>query len=118
MRARSLLLFAVGLLAACGGAAANGKNGAKSPNGSNGGDSIADEASKNGGIAGAGIGGGTSSQTTAGSLELQLLDPATPVKLDGVPLEWPARTAASQSIRGDGSSIALATALQYDDNKI
>src|SRR5450432_789920 len=102
MRARTSLLFLLlACLAACGGASANGKNGAKSPNGSNG-DSIANEAAKNGGIAGAGL-DGTSSHMTAGSLELQLLDPASPVKLDGVLPEWPAPTAASQSIRGDGS---------------
>jgi hypothetical protein len=118
MRARSLSSLSILLcVAACGGGAGSAKNGAKSASGANGNDSIADEASKNGGIAGAGI-GGSSSSATASSLQLDLLDPAAPVKLDGVPLEWPARTAASQSIRGDGSSVTFSAGLQYDDSKI
>ncbi len=119
MRTRASVLFSIfACVAACGGGAGSAKNGAKSPNGSNGNDSIADQAAKNGGIAGAGVGGSSSSNATASSLQLELLDPATPVKLDGVPQEWPARTVASQSIRGDASNLALAAGLQYDDAKI
>jgi hypothetical protein len=119
MRARSLSLFSILVaLAACGGGAGSAKNGATSANGANGNDSIGDEAAKNGGIGAAGLGGTSSSAATASSLQFNLLDPASPVKLDGVPLEWPARTNASQAVRGDGSSLTFATGLQYDDSKI
>ncbi|MEO7109233.1 MAG: hypothetical protein ABI183_02245 [Polyangiaceae bacterium] len=118
MRARALSSLSIlACIAACGGGAGSTKNGAKSASGANGTDSIADEAAKNGGIAGAGV-GGSSSSATASSLQFELLDPAAPVKLDGVPLEWPARTSASQSIRGDGSTLGFLAALQYDDSKI
>src|ERR1700690_946343 len=109
MRARSLLVLVATLITACGGASTATKKNAKSPNGSNGNDSIADEAAKNGGIAGLGPGVSTSA-ALAGSLQLQLLDSATPVKLDGVPQEWPARTSASQAIKGDGSNLGFSSA--------
>lgn len=119
MRALSHYLFPIlACLAACGGGAGSAKSGAKSPNGANGNESIADEAAKGGGIGAAGLGGTSSSGAMASSLQLNLLDPASPVKLDGVPLEWPARTNASQAARGDGTSITFATGLQYDDSKI
>ena len=117
MRARfSWVAWCVGIVA-CGGAQAGGNSSAKH-GGAKGDDSIAEEASKNGGIAGLGPGGDDAASTLAAALNLEMIDPANPVKLDGVPQEWPARTPASQAIQGDASNLSMTAALQYDDAKI
>ena len=105
------------MLAGCGGAGAGGNSNAKLP-GSKTDDSIADEAAKNGGIAGLGIDNGDPSTSLAAALNLEMIDPQNPVKLDGVPQEWPARTAASQTVQGDAANLSMTAGLQYDDAKI
>ncbi|MEO8878333.1 MAG: hypothetical protein ABI461_22250, partial [Polyangiaceae bacterium] len=81
MRARTFSVLALGFATACGGAQNDSAKNAKSGAGKND-DSIADQAAKNGGIAGLDPNGNPSSSGgVASSLTFQLLDPATPVKL-------------------------------------
>ncbi len=62
-------------------------------------------------------GGGESPEVTADGLRLEALDPARPVKLDGVLGEWPAPAKATTVIKGATKS-ALKVGLQYDDTKL
>jgi hypothetical protein len=62
-------------------------------------------------------GGGESPEVTADGLRLEALDPARPVKLDGVLGEWPAPAKATTVIKGATKS-ALKVSLQYDDSKL
>jgi hypothetical protein len=79
--------------------------------------SIGDVAAAQGGI---GALGGSSangvSETMPGTLRATLMEKENPVKLDGVPGEWPARTAATVVVRGSpGQNFAFAGGVQYDD---
>lgn len=53
----------------------------------------------------------------SGPLRAELLEKDTPVKLDGVLKEWPARTPAKIA-RGKTDGLAFAAGLQYDETKI
>ena len=119
MRSRSFLLVGLFFATACGGPSKNAANGGAKSGAGKADDSIADEAAKSGGIAGAGLeGAAAGGSAVASSLEFNQLDRATPVKLDGVPQEWPARTNAGQVVSGDAAGLALNSGLQYDDDNI
>src|SRR4051812_7953755 len=47
-----------------------------------------------------------------------LAEKGAPVKLDGVPGEWPACIAVKQVVRGSAAGTAFDASLQYDDAKI
>ncbi len=53
-----------------------------------------------------------------GSLRADMVDKASPVKLDGVLTEWPARTPAKITITGAPAATTFAAAVQYDDAKV
>ncbi|MDB4993536.1 MAG: hypothetical protein JWM74_968, partial [Myxococcaceae bacterium] len=82
-------------------------------------DSIGADAIAQGGLAGVGTPGGSSSPPLAGSLKAERVEGK--IKLDGVPLEWPARTAASTVIKGGTASepkVAMTFGLQLDENNL
>ncbi|MEO6575790.1 MAG: hypothetical protein ABIP89_18205, partial [Polyangiaceae bacterium] len=116
---RSLLLSCLVCVAACGGAqpAAPKAAGEKSAGSVN--ESIGAQALSNGGIASLGTQGASgSAPLLAGSFKADLLEKETPVKLDGVVQEWPARSAATQVIKGTAGKVAFNFGLQYDDTKL
>ena len=83
--------------------------------------SIGDTAAAQGGLTA--LGGGTNRSGAAGALasnlRLDLVDHDSPVKLDGVLREWPARTAVKTVVKGTvDDKTAFAVAVQYDDSKI
>jgi len=84
-------------------------------------DSIGAMAAAQGGLAalGGGANANPSGYETAltGPLRAELLEKDTPVKLDGVLKEWPARTPA-KNVRGATDGVTFGAALQYDDTKI
>ena len=100
-------LFSLGLgpvlLMACGGGgneAKRARTAGSEPSATSGEthDSIGADAIAQGGLAGVGMPSGTSSPSLAGSLKAERVEGK--IKLDGVPLEWPARTAAGTVIKG------------------
>ena len=112
------------LLAACGGGGT--PKGPDSP-GSGGGDkheSIGDAVAAQGGLASLGGAGNREEGATGvevafgGALHVENVDPKTPVKLDGVLKEWPARTRASEKLSGKSEGLELAIATQMDDAKL
>jgi hypothetical protein len=78
--------------------------------------SIGDTAVENGGIEGLGPPSGAT--FAAGGLRADLVDKASPVKMDGVVDEWPARSLASTVIKGSGDTLSFAVAIQYDATNI
>lgn len=116
MHVRALGLASLVALGGCGGAQNNADTAAGGAGKTD--DSIGAEAAKSGGIGAAGLDGDTSGPSLASALNLEMIDPASPVKMDGVPGEWPARTPASQTISGDGESVHMNAGLQYDEQKI
>lgn len=124
----SLVVFtSLAPLVACGG----GANEAKSPHGngdatagndSAGHEGIGADAVAQGGLAGLGTPGaqgGSSSPPLAGSLKAERVDGK--IKLDGVPLEWPARTAAStimKSAAAGDAKVAMNFGLQLDEANV
>jgi hypothetical protein len=62
-------------------------------------------------------GGGDAPEVTADGLRLEALDKDKPVKLDGVPTEWPPFAKATTAIKGAGKS-AMTIGLQYDESKL
>ncbi|HEX4445975.1 MAG TPA: hypothetical protein VH044_04540, partial [Polyangiaceae bacterium] len=62
-------------------------------------------------------GGGDAPEVTADGLRLESLDKDKPVKLDGVPTEWPPFAKAGVTLRGAGKS-QMTIGLQYDDAKL
>jgi hypothetical protein len=78
--------------------------------------SIGDVAVANGGLEG--LGSAPGSTYASGGLRADLVDKASPVKLDGVLDEWPARTLASTVIKGSGDKLTFSVAVQYDDARI
>jgi hypothetical protein len=121
---RAVCIFLAATLAACGGA--QGRD-AKSASGDGKGaheDSIGDMAAAQGGLAALGGAGNREGGATGievameGTFQALEIDRKNPVKLDGVLKEWPARVAASQTLSGTTTGLALAGALQYDADKI
>ncbi len=106
-------------LAACGGPGANAPSGATKAKRED--DSIGALAAAAGGLAslGGGVNASASGYESAlvGPLRAELLERDTPVKLDGVLKEWPAR-AATTTLRGATDGVAFAVALQYDESKL
>jgi hypothetical protein len=81
-------------------------------------DSIGADAIAQGGLAGVGT-PGSASPPLAGSLKAERVEGK--IKLDGVPLEWPARTAASTVIKGGSANeakVAMTFGLQLDDTNL
>jgi hypothetical protein len=64
-----------------------------------------------------GGGGGDAPEATADGLRLEALDKDKPVKLDGVPTEWPPFAKAGVVVRGAGKS-SMTLGLQYDEAKL
>jgi hypothetical protein len=62
-------------------------------------------------------GGEESPEVTADGLRLEALDKDKPVKLDGVPTEWPPFAKATVVVKG-ASKSAMEIGLQYDDAKL
>ena len=113
------------LLAACGG----GGGTSKGPDSANaaGGDkheSIGDAVAAQGGLASLGGAGNRDEGATGvevafgGALHVENVDPKSPVKLDGVLKEWPARTRAAEKLSGKTDGLELAIAAQMDDAKL
>jgi len=114
------------LLAACGG---GGGGAAKGPDSSSGGggekhESIGDAVAAQGGLASLGGAGNREEGSTGvevafgGSLHVENVDPKSPVKLDGVLKEWPARTRASEKLSGKTDGLELGVSTQMDDAKL
>ncbi len=111
------------VLAACGGG-----SGAKAPEGASGKqeprESIADAVAAQGGLASLGGAGNREDGSTGvevalgGPLHAEDVDKKTPVKLDGVLKEWPARYAATQTLSGKTDGLGLAVAVQTDETKL
>jgi hypothetical protein len=63
--------------------------------------------------AGAGV-----AEASPGTLRMDMLDKDTPVKLDGVLSEWPARTNAGVVLKGGSQRLAFSLAVQYDATRL
>ncbi|CAN5840720.1 hypothetical protein BH11MYX4_BH11MYX4_45120 [soil metagenome] len=93
--------------------------GAKEPH-----ESIGDAVAAQGGLASLGGAGNREDGSTGvevalgGPLHAEDVDKKTPVKLDGVLKEWPARYAATQSLSGKTDGLGLAVAVQTDETKL
>lgn len=111
------------LLAACGGGAGGGAKGPDSSNGEKR-ESIGDAVAAQGGLASLGGAGNREDGSTGvevafgGALHIENVEPKTPVKLDGVLKEWPARTRATEKLSGKTDGLDLAVAAQMDDAKL
>lgn len=115
---RSLVSLAVLSLLACGGGSGKGASTGKPGEGGGGDDgnlSIADEASKQGGILGGGRNGYEGSGVS-GTFKADKLD--KPIKMDGVLAEWEARAAARTVITGSASGTTFSCGIAYDDSKV
>jgi len=62
-------------------------------------------------------GGGDAPEVTADGLRLESVDKDKPIKLDGVPTEWPPFAKATLVLRG-ASKSQMVVGLQYDDSKL
>ena len=122
-----LLLVTCAAGAACGGGAPDPKSPAsKAKSGdTEKHESIGDLAAAQGGLAslgGAGNredGGATGVEVAMGAtLHAAEVDKGSPVKLDGVLKEWPARVGAKESLQGKTDGLGLAIAVQYDNDKL
>jgi hypothetical protein len=117
------LLSTLVATAACGGGAPKGS---ESPQGGAGDarDSIGDVAAAQGGLSALGGNGNREDGSTGvevalgGALRIDDVDKKSPVKLDGVLKEWPARYAAREALSGKTDGLALAIAAQSDDAKL
>jgi len=106
------------VLASCGGGSATGSGantgggGGANPN-----DSIADMAARQGGFFqnGEGQGSTVAPGGAPGTLRMELLD--TPVKMDGVPKEWPSHVAAREKTKGT-TNATFSCGIQYDADRV
>ncbi len=62
-------------------------------------------------------GGGDTPEVTADGLRLEAIDKDKPIKLDGVPTEWPPFAKAGVAIKGSSKS-SMTIGLQYDEAKV
>jgi hypothetical protein len=113
---RALLVPGLLLASACGGAAAEVETTPAKAQSSESDPGFSDYAASKG-IATLNGGGGDAPEATADGLRLESLDKDKPVKLDGVPTEWPPFARASTVVRGAGKS-SMTVGLQYDDAKL
>jgi hypothetical protein len=112
MQSRSFMWMAAAFAAiACGGAP--GKSTTPADDSDKG---LGEYAASKGGLASLN-GGSTSPASVPDGLHLDLVEKERPVKLDGVLLEWPARAAAKQAIKGSTKS-SMTIAVQYDDGRL
>lgn len=85
-------------------------------------ESIAAHAAAQGGLPSLGGAGNREAGAVAnvghGELALEPADPGAPVKIDGSLREWPARSAAKESIEGATEGLGLSVGLQYDTAKL
>jgi hypothetical protein len=116
------------LLLACGG----GGGGAKSTDSAAGGagksgdphESIGDMAAAQGGLAALGGNGNREDGATGvevafgGALHIEDVDKKSPMKLDGVLKEWPARSPANEKLSGTTDGLGLAVGVQMDEAKL
>ena len=119
-------LIVTTVLAACGGAAPRThdatKGSADGPRDAH--ESIGDAVAAQGGLAALGGAGNredgsTGIEVALGSpLHVEDVDKKTPIKLDGVLKEWPARYAAKESLSGKTDGLGLAVAVVSDDAKL
>ena len=114
------------LLAACGGGGSGTSKGSESAHAAGGDkhESIGDAVAAQGGFASLGGAGNREEGATGvevafgGALHVENVDPKSPVKLDGVLKEWPARTRATSKLAGKTDGLELAIATQMDDAKL
>ncbi|GAC1547525.1 MAG: hypothetical protein NVS3B10_11300 [Polyangiales bacterium] len=120
------------LVMACGAGGCGG--GVKSPDSAGGGgsakngdgthESIGDMAAAQGGLAALGGNGNREDGSTGvevafgGALHIEDVDKKSPVKLDGVLKEWPARSPANEKLSGKTDGVTLSVAMQSDDAKV
>jgi len=87
-------------------------------------ESIGDLAAAQGGLAGLGGAGnreegGTGVEVAMDApLHASEVERGSPVKLDGVLKEWPARTPANENLSGKTDGLSLGVSVQYDDGKL
>jgi hypothetical protein len=114
------------VLAACGGGGGGTAKGPESggPGGAEKHESIGDAVAAQGGLASLGGAGNREEGSTGvevafgGALHIENVDAKSPVKLDGVLKEWPARTRANEKLSGKTDGLDLAIATQMDDAKL
>lgn len=114
------LVVAVALawVTGCGGAtSAPAKQGGTSSNDMGSSAGIGEAMAAQGGTSALASSASSGSTPLAGSLRAELLLRDQKVKLDGVPLEWPARTAATTTVKGPTKS-KFTGGIQYDNDKI
>ena len=127
----SAAVLAIVSAAACGGGgtgpgATSAKHGRKAGDHESGGNGeggpIGDSAVAQGGLASLGGAGNREGNgpvaSLAGALRADRVEKGSPVRLDGMLGEWPARTGAKQAISGTAVGTTFSAALQYDDTKI
>jgi len=111
------------LLAACGGGGGTPSDGKTPASGDKAarGESIADVAAAQGGLAS--LGGAGNREESTGTevafdapLRVESLSRKNPPKLDGVLKEWHARTSATETITGSGDGLGLDVAVQSGDD--
>ena len=115
---RRAQILALSLVLACGGGSGKGASSANGGKGNGQDDSIGDLAARQGGLLGGGTGGGYENSGVNGSFKLDMVEQASPVKLDGTLREWPARAPAKTVISGSANGTSFGCALQYDDARI
>ena len=126
---RTAFLMITLLAAACGGGGAANKNDSKTASDANekkaddvG--SIGDLASAQGGIGALGGAGNREEGSTgaevsfSGAFAAHEAEKKSPVKIDGVLKEWPARTPAKETLSGKTDGLSLDVGVMYDDNKL
>jgi len=113
---RSLVLALCLSASACGGAAAT-DSGPKTPAASSDSDPGFSSFAAQHGIDTLSGAGGPAVEVTADGLRFESLEKDKPVKLDGVPGEWPPFAKAATVVRGAPKS-GLTIGLQYDDSKL
>ena len=113
------------LLASCGGGGdARSPDPSKSTTTRDPRDSIGEAAAAQGGLAALGGNGNREDGSTGvevafgGSMRVEDVDKKSPVKLDGMLKEWPARFAARESLSGKTDGLGLAISVQTDETKL
>jgi len=123
------LLAVLAVPAACGGGAGGGAANVGGASHADAGpgeshESIGEMAAAQGGLSALGGAGNREEGSTGveiafgGALHADDVDRKSPIKLDGVLKEWPARTDAKEVLSGKGDGLALAVGVQMDDTKL
>lgn len=117
-------LFVVAACGGGGGADPKSADSAKGDAGRDPHDSIGEAAAAQGGLAALGGNGNREDGSTGvevafgGSLRAEDVDKKSPVKLDGVLKEWPARFPAKESLSGKTDGLGLSVSVQTDETKL